>query len=212
MTKLVEEWRPVVGFEGLYEVSDWGRVKSFPKTTRKSEKIIGRKRGDYYEVTLWKNKKEELRTGVHCLVAKAFIPNPNNYPIVNHKDENPSNNCVENLEWCTYPYNVTYGTAPARRREKMVGRKASEETKKKMSIARKGKKINQPINNAKSKEVYQYTMDGELVKIWPSTMECKRNGYNQGLVAECCRGGRWRKGKWLSTKSYKGYIWSYIPL
>lgn len=68
------------------------------------------------------------------------------------------------------------------------------------------------LNKTQSKQVYQYTLDGELVKVWKSTRECDINGYNQSGVAVCCRGGRINKGKWEKCKTYKGYKWSYKPL
>lgn len=80
------------------------------------------------------------------------------------------------------------------------GCKHSDETIRKISDAKKGKQFNR---EDLSKQVYQYTLDGELVKVWPSTMECNRNGYGQGNVSACCRG---------KLKKYKGYRWSYSPI
>ena len=100
-----EIWKDIKGYEGLYQVSNFGRVKS-------STKILANrlsKRG-YYIVTLYKNAKGVTKT-VHRLVAQAFIPNPDNLPQVNHKDENKLNNRVDNLEWCTAKYNINYSSA-----------------------------------------------------------------------------------------------------
>lgn len=101
---------------GLYEVSNKGRVRSlmfWSNVHKKSYERIkimkfGRNSQGYCTVVLSKNKVEK-GMNVHRLVAEAFIPNPNKYKEVNHKDENPSNNCVENLEWCTHKYNINYG-------------------------------------------------------------------------------------------------------
>jgi hypothetical protein len=68
------------------------------------------------------------------------------------------------------------------------------------------------FKDSQTKKVYQYTLDGDLVKIWDSTRECGRNGFNQGCIAACCRGGRINKGQWENCKTYKGYKWSYYPL
>ena len=98
-----EVWKDVKGYEGLYQVYDFGNVRSLDRTIN-SRSICGRRlkqfndKNGYKKVVLFK-KGSHIYIGVHRLVAQAFIPNPNNYPQVNHKDENKSNNCVNNLEW-----------------------------------------------------------------------------------------------------------------
>lgn len=110
-----EIWKPVVGYEGLYEVSSYGRVRSLDRYDRMNRFCEGRilklcaNRLGYLKAGLCSNDKKKQYL-VHRLVAEAFIPNPNNLPIINHKDENPSNNNVDNLEWCTAKYNSNYGT------------------------------------------------------------------------------------------------------
>ena len=110
----MEEWRDIEGYEGLYQISSLGRVKSFPRPTTPGGilKTIKRKDG-YCSIKLSKNGKVK-KVLVHRLVAKAFIPNTNNLPIINHKDENPLNNNVDNLEWCDNKYNGNYGTVKER--------------------------------------------------------------------------------------------------
>lgn len=107
-----EEWRDIKGYEGLYQVSNLGRVKSLrDKNNKKRELILKPKimRNGYLKVDLCKNGKQKTFT-VHRLVATVFISNPKNFPTVNHKDENKLNNNVSNLEWCTVLYNNCYGT------------------------------------------------------------------------------------------------------
>ena len=101
-----EEWRPIKGYEGLYEVSNMGRVKSLH---RHQSAILkqGMGHSGYMGVSLYKNGTRN-RTLVHRLVATAFIQNPYNYEIVNHKDGNKNNNIVDNLEWCTSSYNTKH--------------------------------------------------------------------------------------------------------
>lgn len=110
-----EVWRDVVGYEGLYKISNKGKVYSVAR-----KDTIGRKRAGlilkpkfhaegYLRVTLYKNGTRKHKM-IHRLVLEAFVENPNNYPEVNHRDENKNNNCVENLEWCTGDYNLRYGT------------------------------------------------------------------------------------------------------
>lgn len=108
----VEEWRDIPGYEGLYQVSSLGRVKSlhFNKWKIISQRIRGK---GYYAVTLCKNKSQK-DFYVHRLVAEAFIPNPNNLPQVNHKSEVKMDNFVDNLEWCDNLYNINFGTRTER--------------------------------------------------------------------------------------------------
>lgn len=162
-----EIWLPIEGFEGLYEVSNLGRVKSLRDNKTRKEKILrqGKRKDGYLIVTLWKEGKVKI-CYVHRLVAKAFIQNPNGYRCVNHKDECKTNNCVNNLEWCTQKYNNIYGSRLKKVSEKLTNRQDQ------------------------SKRVYQYSKDGVLVGIWQSTNEAGRNGFNQGHVASCCNGDR----------------------
>lgn len=167
-----EYWKPVVGYEELYQVSNFGRVKSLPRNgTVKYARILkpGTDKDGYFKVYLYKNNKLKTFT-VHRLVAEAFLPNPDNLPCVNHKDECKTNNNVNNLEWCTHEYNINFGTR------------------------------NEKVSKKLSKTVLQYTLDGEFVREWKSTMECERNGYNHSAVAACCRG---------ELKKYKDFIWKY---
>lgn len=163
-----EIWKDKKNYEGHYQVSNCGRVKSIKFGKERILKLRTDKDG-YFKVDLSKNNKLKTFT-VHRLVAEAFLPNPDNLPLINHKDECKTNNNVNNLEWCNSKYNINFGTR-------------NEKASKKLS-----------------KPVLQYTLEGEFVKEWSSTMECGRNGYNQGNVAACCRGER---------KTYKGFLWEY---
>ena len=115
----VEIWKDIVGYEGLYKVSNKGNVYSVERINSQGRKWGGQTlkllldKIGYIRVNLCKDGRIKNVT-VHRLVAEMFIPNPNNYPEVNHRDEDKTNNCVENLEWCTREYNVNYGTAKKR--------------------------------------------------------------------------------------------------
>lgn len=116
----MENWKDIKGYEGFYQVSDCGNVRSLARDVYRQdgtfhhhlkEKILvpSLNSKGYVKVHLYKNGKRKVMT-IHRLVAMAFLPNPENKPMVNHKDENPLNNFVENLEWCSAQYNANYGT------------------------------------------------------------------------------------------------------
>ncbi len=104
-----EEWKQIKGYEGLYEVSNLGRIRNAAGHIMKPQDETG----GYFAIGLTKNKKFS-RHRIHRLVAEAFVPNPDSLPIVNHKDEDRKNNRADNLEWCTSQYNNSYGHARER--------------------------------------------------------------------------------------------------
>lgn len=115
MTEEKEIWKPVVGYEGMYEVSNLGRVKSLPKYNYKTERIMKQnrnKRDGRCSVILCKSPTAHKRINIHRMVAIAFVDNPNGYTEINHIDEDPSNNRADNLEWCSRDYNMHYGKMP----------------------------------------------------------------------------------------------------
>ena len=136
-----EIWKDIAGYEGMYQVSSLGNVKSIARVVKRKgqpdlpvrERILkqGYDRKGYRTVVL--RKEGKLKSfKVHRLVAFAFIPNIEEYPEINHKDENKQNNNAENLEWCTNKYNVNFGTAIERRAAKRitVGNQRKTQTKK----------------------------------------------------------------------------------
>ena len=115
----MEEWRSIIDYEGIYEVSNMGRVRSIVADEHYRARILkpALNLHGYLFVNLYKNGKGKSKT-IHRLVAKAFIPNPDNFPEVNHKDEDKANNCSNNLEWCDRQYNSSYGTIKIRLSER----------------------------------------------------------------------------------------------
>ena len=109
-----EIWRDIKGYEGKYMVSNLGRVKSLNYSNTGKEGILNaRDNGKgYLRVILWKDGKDK-KYRINRLVAQAFIPNPDNLPEVNHKDEDKTNNRVDNLEWCSRQYNIEYSQGKA---------------------------------------------------------------------------------------------------
>ena len=120
-----EKWKDIQGYEGMYQVSNLGRVRSF--SDKKKGGFLSLKRtdkGGYVYVVLCRDGIHQTKK-VHRLVAEAFIKNPEGLPCINHKDEVKSNNCIDNLEWCSYKYNINYGTCLSRgvetRRKNKIG-------------------------------------------------------------------------------------------
>lgn len=125
----METWKNIKGYEGLYQVSDLGRVRSLDHYASNGVKdilykgrILSQNLGTngYLSVQLCKDNKTVRKT-VHRLVGETFIENPCNLPMINHKDENKKNNCVNNLEWCDAKYNTNYGNAMKKLSEKKKG-------------------------------------------------------------------------------------------
>ena len=180
-----EIWKDVKGFEGLYQVSSFGRVKSlskrffvsnqFGKTNKiriTKERILRPQlnKYGYLCVTLCKNGIHTLSV-VHRLVAKTFIENKNNHVCINHKDENKMNNCVDNLEWCTVKYNQNYGT------------------------------IKERVSYAQSIDIIQCDINGDFIKRWHGINKASRElKINHSNIISCCQGKR---------KTAGGYIWRY---
>ena len=158
--QIKEEWRPVVGYEGKYEVSNLGNVDAINfhrQGIRMALKKVKLNNG-YIRVTLYKNGKPKHHA-VHRLVASAFIPNPNNYPCINHKDEDKANNAVSNLEWCTVSYNTNYGTSPRR------------------------------VSEKNGIPVLQLTIDGKVIKRYHAMQEASRiTGIHENNISRVCRG------------------------
>ena len=154
-----EQWKPVVGYEGLYEVSNLGNVRK--SSTKKVRKPFLNRQG-YARVDLWKDNKHISYT-VHRLVAKAFLPNPDMKPEVNHIDENRLNNRVDNLEWCTRLENMHHGTLYERQSKSLTN------------------------NSLISKAVVALDDAGNIVGEFPSMTEASRTlGISQCSISHCC--------------------------
>ena len=181
-----EQWKDIIGYEGKYQISNYGNVKSLNYHRSRKEQIMKQRKDKYgyMRVGLRKNRKYYLKQ-IHRLVALHFIPNDDIFKTqINHKDECKTNNFVfvnedgsideskSNLEWCDVAYNNNYGTHQQR----------SAKTR--------------------SKQVQQYSKDGKtLIKTFPSTREVARElGFDNGHICECCLGKR---------KTSNGFIWKY---
>ena len=179
--KIINEvWKPIKNYEGFYEISNLGNVRSLSHMRKnkngfyiqKGKNIkagINRKTG-YLMVSLSKNGKTQTKY-IHKLVAEAFIDNPNNFICVNHLDENKKNNNVDNLGWCNHKINNNYGT--------------------------RNKRISQKL----SRRINQYDLKGNFIKTWNSSIEIEKSiGIDQSNICLCCKGKR---------NSVGGYLWKY---
>lgn len=179
-----EIWRDIKDYEGLYQVSNFGRLKSlwFGR-----ERILrpGKERGGYEMIILCKNGKRE-HFKIHRLVGMMFLDmvdwtedakgRPFSELTINHLNEVKTDNRVENLQWCPLEHNLKYGTHYER------------------------------VAKTKSKTVYQYTVDGEFVREWFSATEAQRQtGWNHSNIAKCCLG----KKRYYTAYGFK---WSYSRL
>lgn len=171
-----EIWKPVKVFEGLYEVSNLGVLKrlstalsvgtgNYPRKERIA--TISQNNKGYLKCDLWKNGKRYQKL-VHRLVAQAFVPNPNNYPVVNHKDENKENNSADNLEWCNQKYNMNYGSCSNR------------------------------IGKANSKKVVMLSKNHEKIETFDSIIGAERKtGISNGSIVDCLHGRRKTAGGYI---------------
>jgi len=177
-----EIWKSINGFEGKYEVSNCGRVKSLDRTTVDSNgnirnyngkllKLKPNKVRGYTAVRLYKDGKAN-HIEVHRLVGLHFIPNPDNLPVINHKNTIRHDNHVDNLEWCSYIDNIKHKGSFRKGREKM------------------------------KKKVFQYSLDGNFLRTWNSATDIENsdNDFKRSGVCHVCN---------FTKASYKGYIWRY---
>ena len=225
----MEEWRDIKGYEGLYQVSNEGRVKSLERYVGGNgrnqclklikEKILGGYLNAYgYPTVTLHGENGQKGHRIHRLVAEAFIPNPDNKPYIDHINTVRNDNRVENLRWCTQKENcnnpITYRKILKHvksEKHREVSSKANkgkiitEETKKKISEARIG---------IGSIPIYQYSLDGEFIKKYASIEEASKEIHiDESCIVRCCKGGRYTtlngQSKWHNITQCGGYKWKY---
>ena len=191
----MKEWREIDGSPN-YMVSNTGEIKSlnYNKTGKEKVLIPHKLSNGYLGINLYDGNKGSCYLLIHRLVAQAFLPNPNGYRIINHKDENRSNNSVNNLEWCSYKYNLNYGN-------------------------RNSKLSNSLTNNPFfSIPVLQYSKTREFLKEFPSIAEAARTINNGNIKAavtnilKCCKGVADTQFGIVRRKTAYGYIWKFKTL
>ena len=198
-----EEWRDVVGFEGYYVVSNLGRIATLSHTViytsiydgvevkktfnaKQCLRKLRRGKHGYMECTLRDSKRIKLMK-VHRIVAEAFIPNSQNLPSVNHKDEDKTNNKVENLEWCTCLYNDNYGTR-------------NKKLKKSVSNAHKNGLYDNAYRTRRKPIIGISLLDNTTI-FFEKLSDLAKQGFERHLVSKCCRNLR---------RDYKGYKWMFL--
>lgn len=179
----MEIWKDIDGYDGLYQISTFGRVKSFKNGY---EKIMRQKTNNKgYKWVVLSSNGTQANCLIHRLVATHFLDNTNNYKVVNHIDENPKNNNIENLEWCTHSENTNKST--------------------KFHNYYKTQKVLCATRNSKNKDTYkniQQCLDGNVVKIFKNSIDVEQQlGFDKSFILSCCRHKR---------KSAYGYQWQFI--
>lgn len=193
-----EIWKSIEGYEGLYEISNFGNVKSLVRSwnfrdygngkvqvVKNKEKILKNtiSKCGYIQARLSKNNKFGLKA-VHRLVAKAFIPNPENKPQVNHIDGNKQNNRVDNLEWCSNRENQLHAWKLGLQTPYWKGKFGKD--------------------HITSKKVKQYDKNKNLIKIWDSVSEASKTlNINNTSISRCCLHHKYRH-------TAGGFIWEYL--
>lgn len=179
-------WKDIVGYEGLYQISNLGNVRSLNyKNTKECKNLVKKINNKGYEYVTLSKQKEYKPFLVHRLVATAFIQKVDGFTIVNHKDENPLNNSADNLEWCNHKYNSDYYFS-----------RHGEEFSNTIRIKKTGRIIK---NN---KKVAQKSLKGETIRIFDnSVMVEKELGYYRSSIVACCKKKR---------KTAHGYKWEFV--
>lgn len=182
-----EIWKDIKGYEGFYQISNFGNVRSLDRKIKYKNnyrlfygrnliKIVDTK--GYYFVNLKKNSHNEIKR-IHRLVAEAFIENPNKFPCINHIDGNKQNNHIDNLEWCSYKHNINEAF--------------------RLGLNRYTHKENFKYEN--KKKIIQYDLNFNIVKKWESICEAARKtNISQSNISRCCNN---------KQKTAKKYIWKF---
>lgn len=206
---MCEIWKDIEGYNGKYQVSNLGNVRStrfYGHHRIKVLKPINNGKG-YYFVTLVGDNNTKAMKSIHRLVAGAFLPNDDNLEMVNHKDENPANNHVDNLEWCTRSYNQVYSMNLHDDRKMVFTRNLLDKNGKfQSSWTKKG------VAHTRFEKVRQSTYDGEYLKTFDNASDAARHlGVKPGNILHACkrnaRTDRLRKRK-QKAGAY-GFVWEF---
>ena len=203
----MEEWRDVVGYEGLYRVSSDGNIMSVNTYSHKKPIMmkLGKRPDGYLSVGLSKDGKTKTHT-VHRIVAKAFIPNPNNYGYVNHKDENKSNNSVDNLEWCTKSYNsIYYLNQDERRKAEYANRFRDKNTGKSLSS------WTTRVPHKYFEKIQQKDKDDVLLKVFDNSVQAAiavGTRCNDRII-KVCKDNRERAKTGKRKRMAFNYVWEF---
>lgn len=191
LTKVIEIWIDIPGYEGLYQVSNFGRIRSLNRIKFNGKgyytlpariiSIYYKSNHGYPTVHLTNSNGKKCVATIHRLVATAFVPNPENLPVVLHSDDNKLNLRSDNLTWGTQSENLIAafktGVNPGHRKRGVL--------------------------NKSSLKIGQYDLNGKLIKVWDAINDARRSGFNAGCIVMVC------SGKTKRTQ-HKGFIWKYV--
>ncbi len=201
-----EIWKDIPGYDGKYQASNLGRIRSTRFYGKPKIRILKpQEQGTgYLKLTLVGDDRIHKQMLIHRLVAMAFIPNPNDYDFVNHKDENKTNNCVDNLEWCTKSYNsIYYLNKDKRRKEEYARRLRDKETGELSSPAVKH------ILRKYFQKVVQKDKNGNILNIFNNASEvAEKLGLDVRNLITVCKANK--ETERIKKRTCKGYIWEFI--
>ena len=206
--KMNEVWKDIDGYDGKYQVSNLGNVRSTRFYGHERIRVLKPQRNGkgYLKVGLVDCYGKTRQRAIHRLVAETFIPNPDNLEMVNHKDEDGTNNTVENLEWCTRSYNQLYSLEKHPERNKVFGNNFIKDGESTSAWTKKG------VAHTRTEPIIQSTYDGEFICVHENASVAAKvvGGLPSNIYCACLRNARTDRIRKRSKKAgSKGFVWEF---